>query len=444
MPQLSHFLEMIREFGRPKVVRVHGGHQLLGKVKIDGDKISAVHCILASLVCDKPTTLHSVPMCGDVLNILKIASQHKWAQIRLIDHNSLEISPNNRPVDLMKLKAFRASICMTGALIFKNKKCRFSVPGGCSFSVRPIDQHLFFLKSCGFTVKHCNKTFIAKLSNSARQRLEFSCAAQYGPSVGVTCNALITALQFPGAILLKNCALEPVIGTLIQLIQAQTGRQIVRTARQIHISPRSDVDKPLERVSVTMPADATLLITLLSALAACGGRLDIFKIQSELPFLEELLDRWGFETQALGNHVRFAIRIPKHLGTIRCKPWPGIPSDVGPIIAASVAGIRGKTRVLDFVYPKRSSHIAGLCAMGYDIRSQKSETTIIGASPHSRPVEVKAPDIRAGAALLIGALGRNGRTDFTNLHQIFRGYAGIFETLNRLGANIQMQRDHGS
>ncbi len=194
-----------------------------------------------------------------------------------------------------------------------------------------------------------------------------------------------------------------------------------------------------------MTPDITVVATHVGALAAAGSGIVTIEGAQLADIPASLLDTYqqaGIkitrvrDTAVQASLSRGDLKMP--LG-ITCDVWPGFPTDIAPIFSASIAGVDGTLRITDNIYDKRSAHVQGLNAMGYSLQAAGNVVTVHGRAPQALgEVTVDAPDIRSGAALLVGALGCTAqRVRITNYHQINRGYATLIEDLRSLGADIE-------
>ena len=424
----------------PEAICVQGNYRLSGSVDVPGDKVTAVHLILATLMCDEETRIKNMHFCGDVIRILKWIEFKKCAKCEFVN-GILRIKPDRNKlkdgVDLTRLVATRTNICLIIPSVQKYGRAIFKGVKGCNFADRKTDLHFDLIKAFGIDVSVSGDYYIFTKKRSPK-RVQFDCATKkYGPSVGVTCHALIASMVSDFDIELRNAAQEPVVRTLIEYAKAGFNKKIEVKDRNIKIYSLKSVKN--KRAIISLPADLTVAFAFISAVMVNGGNISIRGI-GDLPVsIKSVLRRMRVDFTADSGMIKLSCENVVHPRKVICEPWPGFPTDIGPILTAALVKHKGTTRIVDMVYDSRSTHVNALNKMGYKLKTEGNVVVITGCSEHSDcEVEVKAPDIRSGAAILIAALARPAETLITNYWQIYRGYSDLVGQLNNLGANIKI------
>lgn len=435
------------KFNRPIVpdsIKVFPSDKLNGRVAVPGDKVAAVHLLLATATLNTKSKINNIHYCGDVLHLID------WMQS--VDLTTTEqyqgflsIIPKDqeRLVDLSDLASTRSNICLVSALALKHEKVLFKGTKGCNFANRKVDKHFALMESFGLSVEEKDNLYEITRSELS-EFVNFDCSTEeHGSSVGVTCHALIASLVYPNKITLTNVALEAAPMTLVKYVKKSTNRNVDVDGRTIIIEAVDRVEyKPNE---VPLPPDITVACTYIAALISVGeGAIELENISlEEIPhsvlvvYKEMGVDMSEEKLRRLRVKIgKNGINMPEE---IICDVIPGFPTDVGPILSASIAGVDGTASITDYVYDKRSSHVDGLNRMGYDLETEGNKITVNGRAPEKKgEVTVEAKDIRAGAALVVGALGSNSEgIIITNYNQVYRGYASLVEDLQILGAKIE-------
>lgn len=425
----------------PDAINVLGGNFLNGSVNIPGDKVTAAHLLLGSLVLDNDTTIENIHLCGDVVRLLSWMEASNIAEVRLLN-NSVKISPihnKDKEINLSSIADTRSNICLISPLALNYGQAVFAGAGGCSFTERKIDLHFKLAKACGIKISKQGNHYLAT-KKSKPKKIKFNCATKYGPSVGVTCHALIASMLLDCEILLKNTAQEPVTKTLIQYVRLGASKDIQTSGKTIHINPSANIKH--RPITIRLPIDLTVAFTYMAAAIICGGNISLRGVNRLPTFFQRLLRSLNVSFKISTDYTRIKAKPGQitHPGRVVCDVWPGFPTDMGPILAAALTKTEGTTLVIDKVYDKRSSHVDGLNKMGYNLKADGNKITVVGSTPsnHNNSITVKAPDIRSGAALLVGALGRSAKTTITNYWQIYRGHANITNDLKSLGATIRV------
>lgn len=425
-------------------VKFYPPREINGIISIPGDKVTSVHLLLAALIVPTETKIDNIHYCGDVNKIIDWILLNKLASISF-EKVALIIKPidNKVLIDLSQLSNLRSNICLVSALALKYGKVIYKGVGGCSFVDRMVDKHFSLMEEFGLKFEK-HESFLEIKCNDLIDSVIFDCATNlYGPSVGVTCHALIASLVYRNSIILNNISLESAPLKLIEYIKKSTKRPININGRVLTIGA---IDCTTFKSSIiSVPPDITVACTYIGFLMSIGnGRLYLEKISiSDFPEsilkiykeIEIFIKDEGFSTILV--MVKKSLQMPR---IIVCDVIPGFPSDVAPIVSASVGKLDGKLIVIDHIYDKRSSHVEGLNKMGYNFYSEGNKVVVTGvfSSLVEEEIVVEATDIRAGAALIIGALGSSAKSvTINNYYQIYRGYSNLISTLENIGVELE-------
>ncbi len=348
-------------------------------------------------------------------------------------------------VSLAPLASTRSNICLITPLALRGSEVIFKGTAGCGFTERKTDGHFSLMRAFGLDIFTDSGHYrIAARDTPGDIIFDCSVTERSLPSVGISCHAIMAALSHQGTTTLTNIALEPAPMTLLQLASQATNRSISLNGRMLRIGP---ITKGREQhdAQVTLPPDLTVTSTYLAALVAAGnGSLVLSGINIEqLPdSIRSVFEKLGTKIIGMG---KMALKAEldradlRQLSTLACDVWPGFPSDAAPMLGAAMAGIPGSAVIKDPIYDKRSSHVEELNAMGYNLTSEGNTVTVRGGVPHQyEHITVSAPDIRAGAALIVGALGAHAvSVRIDNYRQVHRGYADLPQQLRSIGVILQ-------
>ena len=413
-------------------ITIEGGLQLFGEVSISGDKIITTHLIYAALFCYEEITICNPSFCGEVEKILYWIEKYKIASLD-VSNDYIRISNQNlERLDLSDISDNRASICISANILIVRGKVKIQEVGGCNFMKRTIDCHIRLLNkiSCD---NYDDMTFSF---NRCLQSITFDCLTNNGYSVGVTIHALLTAYVFNGEIMLYNTSLDPAVKFTIKLLEQATNRKIKLFNRKIHIEACDNIY--YRKANIHVCSDLTEILTYASMIMSSGGNLLLTNLVIEDMIYINFLIKVGVYCEFIGENELFlsSDNIIIHPGDIICTPYPGISTDVGPIIVASLAKHIGSSIVIDTVYSSRSTHVEGMNKMGFNLIKNENKVKVIGTTPNNKFCSVYSHDIRAGAALVIGALARNGVTRIDNWSQLYRGYPNLVHNLENIGAKV--------
>jgi len=408
---------------------VSGGNPLRGRIEAGGAKNSALKLMAATLLAEGSYRIERVPRIVDVQTMVQVLGRLGCATT--FEGNTLTVDVpaepgTEAPYDLVR--QMRASIIVLGPLLARRGHARVSMPGGCAIGSRKIDLHLRGLERMGAEIAMDHGYLDARCDRLTGTRvvLDF-------PSVGATENLIMAGVLAKGTTRIENAAREPEIADLCAMLATMGAR----------IAGAGTPDVEIEGVDALRATDHVVVGdrieagTYLIAAAATGGDVTVTGVAPkhlDLP-LQKLADA-GAQVDAGVNEVRVAMPGgPKPVDFVTL-PFPGFPTDLMPqmMVLCSLAG--GDSIATENVFESRFMFVDEIRRMGADIRLDGHHAAIRGGA-RLQAAPVRAPDIRAGAALVIAALAAEGETEITGLGFIDRGYERIEERLATLGARIE-------
>lgn len=422
--------------GADEQIVVHRSGPLHGQVVVPGAKNSVLKLMAATLLADGEYVLSNVPAIADVdimsdllaaIGVRTEACPSPDGDRRICMVNDGEIVPV-APYELVE--RIRASINVLGPLIGRCGRVRLSLPGGDDFGSRPIDMHLRGLEAMGatFEITHGYVEAHADRLHGADVTFEF-------PSVGATENILTAAVHAKGTTVIDNAAREPEIADLCAMLVSMGAdiEGIGSSTLVVHgVEPGS-----LRATDHRTVADRIQAATYLAAVAVAGG--DVFLHGARGEHMENLLRRFAdMGLDIVDQHDGVSVRATERLRSIDVAtlPYPGIATDYKPLIVTMLSVADGVGIVTENLYPGRFRYVEELQRLGADIRTDGHHAVVRGR-PSLSGARVKAPDIRAGAALVVAGLVADGTTVIDGVHHIDRGYDDLVGRLAAIGASIE-------
>ncbi|HUQ40573.1 MAG TPA: UDP-N-acetylglucosamine 1-carboxyvinyltransferase [Acidimicrobiales bacterium] len=413
---------------------VRPGGPLEGTVTVGGAKNSALKLMAATLLAEGDFTLRNVPQILDVDIMCDLLSSmgvdvKRTADDTLAVHRTSDLVPE-APYELVE--RMRASIVVLGALLGKFGRAKVALPGGDDFGVRPIDAHLRALELLGaeFEVRHGYIEARAEHLVGNRVMLEF-------PSVGVTENVLLAAVLAKGTTTIENAAREPEIADLgaclnrmgAQIIGAGTSTIEIEGVGELHAVDHESIPDRIEAA------------TFLAAVGLAGGEITVEGARADhMELLIQKLGDMGMRISPTSSGLWASA--PKRLKSVDVAtlPYPGIATDYKPLLVTLLAVSDGVGIVTENIFEGRFRYVAELVRMGADIRTEGHHAIVRGV-PRLSAAPVRAPDIRAGAALVLAGLAADGETVVADAEHVDRGYAHFADKLRGLGADITRVRE---
>ena len=416
---------------------VHGGKPLFGEVEISGAKNAAVAIIPAAILVDGVCRIENIPQISDVTAILKILEQ-LGASIRTINRHTVEI--DSRHIHTTRTsyelsRKLRASYYLIGALLGRFGRAEVAMPGGCNFGgVRPIDQHVkgFCALGAGVTTEggYINASVESGRLTGANIYLDVV-------SVGATMNIMMAAVLAKGDTVIENAAKEPHIVDLANFLNSM-GADIRGAGTD---SIRIQGVERLHGGTYGVIPDQIEAGTYMTACAAAGGEVRLANvIPRHLECISAKLREMGVTVVEGGDSVLVRSNGRLRHTNVKTQPYPGFPTDMQPQISVALCLADGTSVVTEGVYDNRYKYIQELSRMGADAQVDGC-TAIINGVEGLHGAEVRACDLRAGAAVVIAGLCAAGETVVTDIRFIERGYENFVGKLRGVGADIVLERD---
>ena len=410
---------------------MHGSGPLSGAVPIGGAKNSALKLMAATLLTEGRHVLDNVPRIVDVEIMSDVLTSMGVDVTRDDDHRltidcPAEIVPT-APYELVE--QMRASIVVLGPLLARAGRAHVAVPGGDNFGPRPIDMHLRGFEALGATFETAHGYIDGRCDQltGSRVMLEF-------PSVGATENVLMAAVRAKGTTVIDNAAREPEIADLADFLVAMGARVYGAGTSTIEIE---GVDA-LHPVTHTVIPDRIEAGTYLAAVGVAGGEVSLDGARADhMDMLLSKLTEMGMHI-VVNDGGLFASCAPRGLRSVDVStlPYPGVATDYKPFFSVLLALADGVGIITENLFSGRFAYIDELVRMGADIRTEGHHAVVRGVRRLSG-APVRAPDIRAGAALVVAALGADGETVVSDAHHVARGYEDLPGKLCALGAVVE-------
>ena len=413
---------------------IKGGRPLQGEVQIGGAKNAALGIIVAAIMADEPVLIENLPEVDDV-KVLLDAIEGIGAIVERIDEHTVRINGaviNDVNVDDEYIRKIRGSYYLVGALLGKYKKAVVALPGGCQIGSRPIDQHLKGFEQLGATVTIHNGKIDAYAETLIGSHIYLDC-----PSVGATINIMMAACMAEGKTIIENPAKEPHIVDVANFLNsmganikgAGTDTIRIRGVERLHGSEYSIIPDQIEAG------------TYMIAAAATGGDVYIRNvIPKHLEAITAKLIEIGAKVEEYDDCVRVHSNGRMGYANVKTMPYPGFPTDMQPQMVTLLALSEGVSIVTETIFETRFKYISELRRMGSNINVEGNVAIITGVEGFTGAT-VSAPDLRAGAALVIAGLVADGFTTVEQIQYIERGYENFEDKIRGLGGFIEKVDD---
>lgn len=414
-----------------KVMKIEGGNTLSGTIKISGAKNSSVALIPASLLADGDVTICNVPEITDT-DVLCDMLDYLGADVRRASEsvviNSEKI--DNKVIPKEFTSKLRASYYFMGALLGKKKHVEIYLPGGCSIGARPIDLHLKGFESLGATITNEGEKYIvdAKELNGANIYLDIA-------SVGATINIMLAAVLAKGKTIIDNAAKEPEIVNIATYLNNMGAKITGAGTSEIRITGVEKLHGCFHEVIPDRIEAGTYVIIG----ALIGKNLNIYNIIPEhIEALTSKLQEMGVPLTIKSDSIIVSSKDEYKPARIKTLGYPGFPTDLQQPFSVLATKCNGNCVVQETIWENRFMHLPELEKMGMKSVKDGMKATFTGPCK-LKGCEVKATDLRAGAAMVAAALVAEGTTTITNIEHILRGYEGIVEKLTDVGAKIKIE-----
>lgn len=409
---------------------IKGGNPLVGEVEIGGAKNAALAILAASIMTDETVLIDNIPDVRDI-NVLLQAIEEIGADVDRIDRHTVKINGSNikgTTIDNDYIKKIRAGYYLIGALLGKYKKAEVALPGGCNIGSRPIDQHIKGFKALGTEVFIEHGLINTKADNLVGGHIYLDVV-----TVGATINIMMAATMAKGSTIIENAAKEPHVVDAANFLNSMganikgAGTDVIRI---------KGVEK-LHKTEYSIIPDQIEAGTFMLAAAATKGDVTVKKvIPKHLEAITAKLVEMGCEVEELDDAVRVVASKKLEHTHVKTLPYPGFPTDMQPQFSVTLALSVGTSIVTESIFENRFKYVDELTRMGASIKVE-GNTAIIDGVDKFTGAQVNAPDLRAGAALVIAGLAAEGFTTVEDIIYIERGYEDFDEKLRNLGGNIE-------
>ena len=412
---------------------INGGTALRGEVEISGAKNAAVAIIPAALIVDGVCRIENIPQISDTDMLLTILRE-LGAKIKFINNSTIEIDCTNvrlqdTPFELMR--KIRASYYLIGAMLSRFGHAKTTMPGGCNFGVRPIDQHIKGMTALGADVDVRNGFVYADARGG---RLRGARIYLDKVSVGATMNIILAAVLAEGRTVIENAAREPHIVDLANFLNSMGAD--IRGAGTDTIKVNG-VEK-LHGGSYAIIPDQIEAGTYMVAAAATGGEVLIKNvIPRHLECISAKLRETGTFVEEYEDSVLVRSEGALKRVNVKTLPYPGFPTDMQPPMGALLCLAKGTSVITEGVYDNRYKYMNELRKMGAEIQVD-GRVAVIEGGKGLTGAQVQACDLRAGAAMVIAGMCASGTTVVEDIHYIERGYENFVGKLSALGADIRI------
>ncbi len=409
---------------------IKGGNPLVGEVEIGGAKNAALGILAASIMTDETVVIENVPDVRDT-NVMMKAIESIGGIVESIDRHTVKISGktiNDVVIEDGFIKKIRASYYLLGALLGKYKRAQVTLPGGCNIGLRPIDQHIKGFRALGADVRIEHGLIIAEA-----QRLRGSHIYLDVVTVGATIDIMMAAVMAEGQTIIENAAKEPHVVDVANFLNSMgavikgAGTDVIR----IKGVPR------LHGTEYVIIPDQIEAGTFMFAAAVTKGDVTVKNvIPKHLESISAKLIEVGCEVEESDDAVRVVAAKPLTHTHVKTLPYPGFPTDMQPQITVALGLSRGTSIVTESIFENRFKYVDELTRMGANIKVEGNTAIIDGVNKYTG-ASISAPDLRAGAALVIAGLAAEGMTTVDDIQFIERGYEDFHIKLKNLGAQIE-------
>ena len=414
-----------------KVLKIHGGKELEGKVKISGAKNSAVALLPATILCDDTVTLHNVPDISDVDALVDILN-YLGAQVDNYEEESYRIDTKqmqNREIIEEMSNKLRASYYFMGALLGKYKKAVVSYPGGCSIGSRPIDLHLKGFESLGAKIEYEENNIIISAEELKGSNIYLDFA-----SVGATINIMLAAVKAEGTTIIDNAAREPEIVNIAMFLNSMGAKITGAGTSTIRIKGVKNMHSSVHEV---IPDRIEAGTYIMIGACACKSLVVENIIPEHLEALTQKLLEMGVDLKIEDESIYVSNKNKLKAVKIKTQVYPGFPTDMQQIMSSLMTTAEGRSVIEETIYENRFQNLYEIKKMGANVEINSNKGYIFGPTK-LRGKTVNATDLRAGASLVLAALIAEGTTTINNADYILRGYEHITEKLTSLGAKIEL------
>lgn len=409
---------------------ISGGKKLTGEVKISGAKNAAVGILAASIMTDEDILIENVPDVWDI-NVMLDAIQVLGANVTRIDRNTVKINSKNANVTELSdknLGKMRATYYFVGALLAKHHKSKVIFPGGCNIGARPINLHLKGFSALGANAYEKDGYIITEAEDLKGASIYLDVV-----SVGATVNIMLAAVLSQGVTIIENSAKEPHVVDIANFLNSMganikgAGTDVIRIkgVKKLHGTNYSVIPDQIEAgtymaLATITKGDITIkniipkhLESISAKLLDCGNQVIAYDEALRVIGSDEILPT-----------------------TIKTMPYPGFPTDMQPQFACTLSLASGKSKIEESIFENRFKYVDEVIRMGAKITIDNSTIFIEGVKQLIGK-KLTAPDLRAGAGLVLACLAANGESEIDKIEYVERGYEDFVNKLKELGADIK-------
>lgn len=409
---------------------IKGGNPLVGEVEIGGAKNAALAILAASVMTDEAVLIENVPDVRDT-NVMMKAMESIGAVVERIDRHTIRIcgkAIRDLAIEDDFIKKIRASYYLLGALLGKHNKAQVALPGGCNIGLRPIDQHIKGFRALGADVRIEHGLIIAET-----ERLRGGHIYMDVVTVGATIDVMLAASMAEGQTIIENAAKEPHVVDVANFLNSMgasikgAGTDVIRIkgVSRLHGTEYAIIPDQIEAG------------TFMFAAAVTKGDVTVKNvIPKHLESISAKLMEIGCEVEESDDAVRVVASKPLTHTHVKTLPYPGFPTDMQPQITVALGLSKGTSIVTESIFENRFKYVDELTRMGASIKVE-GNTAIIDGAPQYTGAGISAPDLRAGAALVLAGLAAEGTTVIDDIQFIERGYEDFHIKLQGLGAQIE-------
>lgn len=406
------------------------GVPLSGSVKISGSKNSSLPIMAAALLGEGRSVIKNIPNLSDVRNMCAIL-EYTGADCRRLSNGDMEIFPNNyniKTIPLELVSKLRASFLIIGPILARLGKIRIPLPGGCQIGARPIDLHLKGFEAMGAKIRQGHGYVDLRCDRLCGTKIYLDF-----PSVGATENIMIAACLADGTTTIENAANEPEIADLANFLCAMGGEITGAGTDTIHIKGKRSMHPTVHRV---IP-DRIEAGTFMAISAVCKSRITLDNvIPNHLGSVIAKMREMGFCINESNNSIEIIPCEKFKSIDVKTLPYPGFPTDMQSQFMSLMSIADGTGVVIETVFENRFMQVPELLRMGAKIKID-GRTAIVDGTKRLSGAQVRATDLRAGAALVIAALAAQGQSEVSGIEHIERGYENFDAKLSALGVNIK-------
>ena len=409
---------------------IKGGIPLVGEVDIAGAKNAALGILAAATMTDETVIVENMPDVRDT-NVLIQAMESIGVVVERIDRHTVKINAsmiNHFTIDEGYIKRIRASYYMLGALLGKYHHAIVALPGGCDIGSRPIDQHIKGFKALGSTVGIAGGLISAEAKKLKGNHIYLDVV-----TVGATINLMLASVLAEGKTILENAAKEPHVVDVANFLNSMganikgAGTDVIRIrgVEKLHGTTYSIIPDQIEAG------------TFMFAAAVTKGDVMIRNvIPKHLESISAKLIEMGCEVEEFDDSLRVVATRRLDHTNVKTLPYPGFPTDMQPQIAVALSLSKGTSVVTESIFENRFKYVDELMRMGANVKVE-GNTAIVEGVENLTGASINAPDLRAGAALVLAGLAANGITTIDDIVYIERGYEDFPQKLKNLGALIE-------